>query len=81
MLVSVVAMALLLTFWMADGLTNRSLGAAEEVCSGSCEVEGQADGCEGMGDYCISYSCCKSEDMPCSADEVTHEIHCTADEI
>ena len=81
MVISVVAMALLLTFWMADGLTNRSLGAADEVCSGSCEVEGAEYECEGSGEFCIEFACCKSEDLPCSSDEVTKRIQCYADPV
>ncbi len=78
MLISVVAMALLLTFWMADGLTQRSLGAADTVCKGTCEVEGEEYGCVGSGDRCIDFPCCKAEDMPCTPDEVTQIIQCRA---
>ena len=79
MLISVVLMALLLTFWMADSLPNRSLGAAAEtVCSGTCEVEGSEYGCEGAGDFCIDFACCDAEDLPCSTDEVTQRILCYA---
>ena len=82
MLMSVVLMALLLTFWMADGLTQRSLGAAEEACSGSCEVEGVEEyGCEGSGDACQLFACCDAEDLPCTPNEVTKRIICYADEV
>ncbi len=75
---SVVVMAVLLTFWIADSLSTRILGAATEVCSGSCEVEGQEYGCYGLPDLCMIYSCCNAEDMPCTEDEVTATIQCYA---
>ena len=76
MLISVAVMALLLSFWMADSLSTRSLGAAAEVCSGTCEVEGQEYDCYGIPEFCMIYHCCNAEDMPCTPDEVTATIRC-----
>lgn len=77
MLISVVVMALLLTFWMADSLTQRSLGAAGEVCNGRCEVEGITEyECVGPGEVCMMFKCCNAEDMPCTPDEVTAVYNC-----
>jgi hypothetical protein len=74
MLISVVLMALLLTFLTADSLSTRSLGAAAVACCGSCGVEGNEYGCDGTGDFGIEFMRCNAEDVPSSEDEVTAGI-------
>lgn len=77
MYVSLVAAALLLTFFIITDATEVAYAAAETVCNGSCDDEGW--GCGGSDTYCTYFVCCPAANLPCGEGDITELRVCFED--